>query len=331
MMILVNDFKLFLLATLFCAIGTSLKGLSETQMLYSSLKPTNRTREFARIEGKSVSRYYYIEGVCSVFVGYLYTLNAYLPICITVTLLIIAFLVSLKFDEIKAYNQDSNIGVKEYIKDFKLVLSSKRIISIFLYAFCMSGIVGVMATLQKSIIVDLNVNATLYSVIFAILTLCIGIGSRLQNRIEKFTKRKNLTFIGLIYTLLIVLLGSMNMVKYNLNFLIVSTVIILFFQNILQGAYRISVKKYMNNFTTSKVRGKILAIFYIFENIGQTVFLFLAGYIIDSKGSSLTTLIIGVASLIIIMMILKFMENKLGLDPEEYEQKDIFYTDLNKK
>ena len=169
MMILVNDFKLFLLATLFCAIGTSLKGLSETQMLYSSLKPTNRTREFARIEGKSVSRYYYIEGVCSVFVGYLYTLNAYLPICITVTLLIIAFLVSLKFDEIKAYNQDGNIGVKEYIKDFKLVLSSKRIISIFLYAFCMSGIVGVMATLQKSIIVDLNVNATLYSVIFAIL------------------------------------------------------------------------------------------------------------------------------------------------------------------
>lgn len=331
MMIFVNDFKLFLLATLFWAIGTSLKGLSETQMLYSSLKPTNRTREFARIEGKSVSRYYYIEGICSIFVGYLYTINAYLPISITLISLIIAFLVSLRFDEVKAYNQDGSISVKEYIKDFKLVLSSRRIISILLYTFCMSGIVGVMTTLQKSIIVDLDVSATLYSVIFAILTLCIGIGSRLQNRIEKFTKRKNLTFIGLIYTLLIVLLGSMNMVKYNLTFLIVATVIILFFQNILQGAYRISVKKYMNNFTTSKVRGKILAIFYIFENIGQTIFLFLAGYIIDSKGSSLTTLIIGAFSLVIIILILRFMKNRLGLDPEKYDKKDIFYTDLNKK
>ncbi|MDO4282934.1 MAG: MFS transporter [Clostridia bacterium] len=331
MIMLFKDFKLFLLANLFCALGTSFKGLSETQMLYSSLKSSNRTREFARLEGKCVSKYYYIEGICSIFVGSLFTLNSYLPISITLIILMIAFLVSLRFDEVKAYNQDGEIGVREYVKDFKLVIGSRRIVSILLYAFCMSGIIGVMATLQKSLIVELDVNATAYSIIFAILTLCIGLGSRLQNRIEKYTKRKNLTFIGLTYTLLFMLLGSFNMLNFSTIFLIVVTVIILFFQNILQGVYRISVKKYMNNFTTSRVRGKILAIFYIFENIGQTLFLFLAGYIIDSKGTSLTTLIIGGISFIIILLVLGFMKNRLGLDPEQYDKKDIFYTDISKK
>lgn len=320
--------KFFIIAEFFCAVGFCLKNVSESPLLYSSLKRNGREREFGKIEGKSVSKFFYIEALTSCFVGYLFTFNNYLPIILTLTSLIISLVLSTKFTDMPISRDEDKQGIKEYLNGMKLVLKSRRVISIFLYVFIVTGVIEVAKTLQKSSVVNLGVGAEKYSLIFALLTFCMGLGSSMQYRIEKFTKRKTLTIIGFMVTLLLVFLGLFMNVFSVSKFLIYSVIIILVLQNLLQGTYRISVKKYLTNFTTSSIRSKIYSVFYIFEAIGKAVMLFISGYIIDRVGDNYTAIIIGLVGFLLVLYATEFMKKRLGLDAKNYTEDDIFGTKI---
>lgn len=321
--IVAPSFEFFVIGEAICSMGTCLKGLSETQMLYSSLKYTDNRRNFSKIEGKGVSFYYYFEAISALFVGAMFEFNNYLPMICTLTFLIISFVTSLYFEDVKEDDMGKS-NIKDYLKGFKLILKSKRVISIFIYAFIVSGLVEVIKTLQKSTIVDLNVTPIEYSLIFAVLTLCVGLGSSLQYKVEKITGKKNLTVIGISYTVLILILGLLNLIIPDKNVALIFSIAILVIHNLTQGIYRISIKKYMNNFTTHNIRGKLLSVFYIFEAIGKSLFLFIAGLTIDNVGTNMTSIIIGIIGIILVYFILKYLKKHLGLKPEEYEKDDIF-------
>ncbi|MDD2376743.1 MAG: MFS transporter [Clostridia bacterium] len=325
-----TSFTVFVIAEAICALGTCLKTLSETQLLYASLKKTNNRKNFAKIEGKGVSWYYYFEALSTLFVGSLFQINNYLPMVCTLTFGIITFVISMFFDDIKDYMTEKS-SITQYLKGFKLVLKSKRIISIFLFSFIMAGLIRVTDIIQKSTIVDLQVSAVEYSLIFAVLTFCIGIGSSIQYRIENVFKRKTLTFIGYSFAILILILGVFNIILLDKNLVLIISIAILIMRNLLSGIYRISVKKYMNNFTTHNVRGKILSVFYIFENVGSAILFFTCGSIIDNTGTNNTSIILGVFSIGIIFLVAKFMNNRLGLNAEEYSKDDIFGIDVEKE
>jgi hypothetical protein len=277
-----------------------------------------------------VSWYYYFEALSAIFVGSLFQINHYLPMVCTLTFGIITFIISLAFDDIKDYMTEKS-NIKEYLNGFKLVLKSKRIIAIFVYSFVMAGLIKVIDTIQKSTIVDLEVSAIEYSLIFAVLTLCIGVGSSIQYKIENILKRKTLSFIGYSFSMLILMLGIFNIIFSDKNIALIISIAILVVQNILSGSYRISIKKYMNNFTTHVVRGKILSVFYIFEGVGKAILLFVSGLIIDKVGTNNTSIILGIFSIFIIFLVIKFMKNKIGLNAQQYSKDEIFGIDILKE
>lgn len=321
-------FEFFVVAELFCAIGFCLKNISESPMLYSSLKRSGRENYFGKIEGKTVSKFFYIEAITSCFVGVLFSVNNYIPIICTLISLIIALVISTKFNDVEIQREDEKHNLKHYFNGIKLVMKSKRVISIFLYVFVVTGLIEVIKVIQKESVVNLQVNSIQYSLIFALLTFCMGIGSSMQYRIEKYTKRKTLTVIGILISTLLVILGFFMNVFDVSKFLVYSVIIILVIQNVLQGTYRISIKKYLNNFTTSKIRGKIFSIFYIFEGVGKALILFLSGTIINKIGSNYTAIIIGLIAFLLIIYVTEFMKKRLGRDPYEYDSDDIFGADI---
>ncbi len=327
-----NEFIFFVLAEAFCAFGTTLKNLSETQMLYTSLSKINQKEKFSKIEGSGVALFYICEAASAIVVGYLFNFDNYLPIYITFTILVISFVMSLFFVDVQdRRTKVTEINMKDYIKGIKLVLKSNRAISMFLYGFIINGIINIFSTVQKSLLVELNVDTINYSYILAILTLCVGIGSKTQFIFEKVTGRKTLTVIGYIFTASMVLLGVFNLLFIDSGNILNVTITLLVICNLLIGTYRISIKKYMNNFTTSETRGKILSIFYIFENIGRASMVFVAGIILDNAGTRITTIIVGVSVTLILYIVLKFMKSRLGLNPEEYKRKDVFGLDINEE
>ena len=217
-----------------------------------------------------------------------------------------------------------------YLKDFKTIFKSKRIKSIYRYVLCVTSIVTLTLTLQKSFISNLELSPVIYGFILSIFTLCIGIGSKIQYKFEKIFKRKTLTYIGISITSLIILAGvaSAMLVPVDKYLALITLLIIFILHNMSQGIYRISVKKYMNNFTTADIRGKILSLFYIFEGIGKSIIMFISGYIIDNIGTDYTSIVIGTVSTIILIVILKYMEKYVGLNEEEYPPEDKFKSNF---
>ena len=325
------NFQIFIFAEFFSAIGTALKALTETQILYASLKISGTRKNFGKIEGGAVAGYYFIEAFSCAFIGAVFELNNYIPVIMTLTVLIISFVTSLFFDEVEGQTE-SKINIKEYLTDFKKTMKSKRLNAMYMYVILISGLISVMDTLQKDAIVSLNVSAMEYSYIFAVLMLCIGLGSKVQYVVEKIRKRKTLTVSGYICTAVPLLIGIILICfKDYRQFSLVMCILLLVLENLNYGIYRISVKKYLNNFTTHKVRGKIIAVFYICEGVGKAVFLAICGALADYSGTNITLLIIGLATIVILSIILKYMNKHLGLDPEMYDAIDIFGTDISKE
>ena len=327
--IFTNNFYLFVIGEMFSALGTTFKTLSEQQYLYASLKQTKTRSKFGKIEGKSVAGYYMFEAISALFVGFLFEINQYIPIYLTLLFMCLSFALSLMFENIKLDYSKKKNNFTKYLNDFKLVLKSKRIKAIYVYVLCVTSIVTLTLTLQKSFVSNLEISPVIYGFILSIFTLCIGLGSRLQYKFEKKAKRKTLTYVGVAITGLIVLAGILSqiLVPVNKYFALIFIIIIFIIHNTSQGIYRISVKKYLNNFTNSDIRGKVLSMFYIFEGVGKSVIMFVAGYVIDNIGTNYTAILIGVISTCILLFILKYMKKHVGLNEDEYSKEDL-WSDL---
>lgn len=328
-----NSFTLFIIGEMMSALGTTFKTISEQQYIYQSLKQTGTRKNFAKLEGKSVSLFYIMEAVSALIVGVLFEINNYIPIVLTLMFMIIAFILSLSFDDIKPEYVKKRNSFHGYLEDFKVIFKSRRIKSIYLYVFLVTSIVTLTLTLQKSFIANLELSPVIYGFILAIFTACIGLGSKLQYKFQRITQRKTLTYIGFTITTLIVLAGIINQLfaSVNLYFTLIITICIFVVHNISQGIYRMSVKRYMNHFTTSDIRGKILSLFYIFEGIGKSLIMFISGYIIDNIGTNYTSILIGIISTVLVYYILKHMKKYVGLNEEEYEARDIYNFKIDKK
>ncbi|MEG1141923.1 MAG: MFS transporter [Clostridia bacterium] len=315
------SFMWFVIAYVFCAIGTSFK-VCEGPFLYDILKKNNKRDEYSKQEGSAMLKYYITEAITAIFIGSLFMINNYLPLILTLLTFILAFATVLFFEDIEE-EDDTKENISEYVKSFNYILKSKRIMYLFIFSFVFMGIVSCFLSIQKSIITNLDVTASEYSIIFAIITLSIGIGYKLQPFFEKIVKRKTLTFVSHSFNILLLVLGFLNLIFNNSLILLIISITIIILQNTLFGIYKISIKKYINNFTTHKTRGKILSVLNIFENIGQAIFLFLLGYILDKTSTPIAAILLGLVGFFLIYNVLKKMKTKVGLDAQDYDSDEI--------
>lgn len=320
--IFANEFIIFVFAECLGALGFTLKSLSEGTILYTSLKHTGKRKEFTKIEGKANSRYHYYDAITAILSGTLFIVNEYLPIILCFVNTLISLFISLKFSDVTE-KITKKYKIKDVVKDFKLVVKKQRVKSIILFACVFAGIVAVSTTLYKSIILEMGVSIELNSIIICICTVFIGIGAKQLFMIESKTKNRTLTFFSFIY---ITTLMSIGLISNSCSLNLPVTIIIIFLLIIIgfiQGAYRVAIKKYVLNFTTSKVRTKITSIYYMAENIGSTVMLFLIGIVLNYTSSSIACILFSGVSAVILLIVLIYMKRRLGLKPEEYDPEEI--------
>ena len=61
-----TEFWMFAFANCFMSLGFALKSLTESNLLYGSLKKIGKRESFSKVEGKSVSRFYIIDAIASI-------------------------------------------------------------------------------------------------------------------------------------------------------------------------------------------------------------------------------------------------------------------------
>lgn len=324
-----NTFSMYAIANFFLGLGFTLKSLSEGSLLYSSLKKLDKRKEFSKIEGKSNSKYYYFDGISSVISGFLFVINGYLPFILSLISAVISLCMSFKFQDLKEENDyEERLNLKETLKATREVISSKRSKAILVFAFCFWGIISVINTLYKAIVLDIGINEEYSTIVVAIVTMFVGLGSRAANGIEKKLKNKTLTtfvyffFASAIGISILGLCNKLNLATLSL-FLVFLSVI-----GIVQGAYRVAIKKYVLSFTNHNIRIKITSAYYVFEHLGKAIILFVSGLMLEVMNNSLTCLVFSLLCFVLMLYILNYLKGKLGLKPEEYSKKDINYTKI---
>lgn len=320
------NFEMLLVSQMLCAFAYIIKGTCETDMLYDSLeRGEKRGATFAKIDGKANSKYYYIDAVSAILSGFLFVINSYIPLALCFTILVITFLVSIKFEEI--HPEKGRMRIKEEIKNiryaFRNIFKSKRLKSLLLFNAIFIGLIKILQNVRNTVLIEIGMPEQYFGVIFAILGIIAGIAARNQGKIHKRHRNKTLTFLSLPTAISCLLIGLVLLCNFNLSITITLVLILFIIQYIMRGPYYVLIKQYFNNFTNSEKRVRIATTNNLCENAIASLLVLGASFILDLVHIKFTMIIVGCIAIIGFVLLLDYMRDTVGLKPEQYSKKEI--------
>lgn len=338
-----NYMYLLIICNLFMAFAFVLKNLCESNILYDSLpKSKNKQKIFSKIDGISSSIYFLFEAISCVVAGFSYTINPNFPIYISLSCVIISIILSHMFKEVpidtsneeETYSEKTTTieRLKEYIRNlknaFKFIFSSPRLRSLIYFNAIFVAIIFLLTSYRRSLLIELGISAEYLGIIFAALGIISSIISALTPKIHKLFRNKALTYLGLYYTFSVTLAGLSSILA--LPFILKISIILLMFaiQFSVKGPFYTLIRQYLSSFSSSKMRIKIVAASTLIEGFITSIISFIGAFLLDITSTSVSFLIVGIFSILLVVILLEYMKTRVGLKPEEYGKKDIEFIEV---
>lgn len=328
MMIFVNNFVYLIIAYFICALGDSIKYVARNTLLYDATQICIGKNSFGNINAKGSSLNYALVAISSVFTGYLYVINPYIPLILSSLISLLSIIIAYRFEEVQLEKSEKatiSDSINDINQGFKFILKSKRLKALFLFIAIFSGVLNMISTYEKSLLTEFQISAEYFGIIFAILTLVQCFSVRYQQKIHNTFKNKTLTFISVPIFLSFIAVGIVTYLNISFAFTITIVMIAFFIHHFFRGPYWVLEDRYVTNFTTPNIRSKILATSNLITHIGKIIISFLAGLLLEFYTTGTSYLIVGIVGLIVILLVLKYMKKRFGLSPEEYDKQDIEY------
>lgn len=324
-----KNYFILIVSQVISAIGWSCKSISEVPLLNTSIPQTHtKGKIFTKIDSKGYSRYCYISAITTVMAGFLYEINPYIPIILTITFTIFAFIISLNFIEIgeeQVQNKTIVQSLNEVKEDFIFIFKSPRLKSLLLMLGFMWGIICLFGTYQTTLLKDINVSAKYIGIILAILEIIQGLSSKKANNFNEKYKNKSLTYLSIKITLGIAIAGGVVIIGIPR----IQQLAIIIFTYILRmhdrGVFQIIKKRYMGNFVTPKMLTKIYSAHSIMASLCRMSVGAIGSYLLTIMTIEYAMVVVGILFTIITLVFSKYMKTRIGLKPEEYTKKDIVY------
>lgn len=324
------SFHIVMLGDFQIALGFALKSVSESPFLFTVMKKEKIENDSAKVEAKGSALYFYVEAFASILSGYLYAVNPYIPIVLCTLAMLTATILSFKFDDSTvAKNKADELSRSEYFSDmkrgFKFIFKSERLKALLVFACIFAGVVSVAGNFSKAFLTDIDISSVTFGIVTSLLSIISAIGSSYQDKFHNKRKKKTLSYLSMIYTGVFLFVGIPHLIGFNKEILLTIGFIVFALQNFFKGSYRVIMKKYLNNFTSSSIRPKIMSVYYLFEMTGTFILLFIASKFLEFASIGISYIIFGVIFLLMLLLALDYMKPRLGLKPEEYNEKDINY------
>ncbi len=318
-----------ILAEITCALAFGLKDIAEPSILNASINYSNEEKSniFAKIQGKAVSGYYVLSAISLILSGFLYEINGYIPISLTLTIVIITLIISTRFQDVKEISkvEDENnleVSLKEAIK---FAFSSKRCKSLLIFSAVCYSIITVLGTYEISLLEDLGVSSKYIGIMFAILNIVSSISSKKQNIFQNKFKNRTLTILGILLSLSCVCAGIATYFKINILFVLTIILIMYMIKYAMVGLYNVLLIKYLSNFTNSSIDTRIFAINNFLSSVLSVIFGLFASCLLNVMEISMAMVMFGTISLLIIIFILLYMRKRVGLEPKQYSELELKY------
>lgn len=327
-----NGLLNLILVYIVMAFAFTIKAITESNILYESVTNKNGKGMFRKIEEKGVRNYFLLDGITSLSTGFLFVVNGYLPMIVSLMFSVIAIALTTCFKEIENLKESNNqVSLKqrtvEYKEEltttFKLIFKSHRLQAIMLFTLFFDGLIYTSYTLRESMLTELGVLPEYFAIIVSSLTIISGIFASLQEKIHNKFRNRALTFIVSIYVPTFVIIGIISVLNISWTIKLMLILAMYIIQYAMQSPYFTLSNVYIKNFTSSKIRTKISSTFDFIKSVSQIFIALLASYLLTVTTVENNFIIIGLLFLIIMFIILWYMKTKFGLKPEEYRKEDI--------
>lgn len=161
MMIFANNFTFLVIAYFMSAFGNAIKDIARNTLLYDSTTVCTGKNSFGNINAKGSSLSYALSAITSVFTGYLFVINPYIPLVLSTLVSILAIILAYRFEEVNT-KTNRKTSISDSIKDIKqgfiFIIHSKRLRALFLFISVFVGVLMMISTYEKSLLTDLHVS-----------------------------------------------------------------------------------------------------------------------------------------------------------------------------
>ena len=330
MIFLRNYYELLIIQFIY-ALGYSIKGICESNILYDSLPAgKKRGKIYSTIDGKSSSYFYIFDAISSVIAGFTFTINGYIPMALCFLCCIACTIISFKFRHTELVEEKVKpVSLTEYSKQLKgaikfFVKSDRIKLLILLNALFLGLTVGIV-NLRSSMLSEMLVPEAYFGVIFAILQLSAAITARNSEKIHKMFRNKTLTYLTLPVTLSCMVVGFVGTDTLSKSSLLV-IVFMFLIQYAIKGPYRALMSRYINNFTNRNIRPKLTALNYLLSNLLTAAISLSCSWLLSITTTANTFMIIGCVTTIVAVLLLDYMRGRVGLKPDQYSKEDLKYS-----
>ena len=316
------------------AFAFTIKSIVESNILYDSVSHKKGKGMFSKIEEIGARNYYLLDGITSLATGFLFVVNGYLPMIISLMFVIISIALSTCFKEININEKKDTRSFKTKILDykdelktaFKFIFKSHRLQAIMIFTLFFDGLIYTSYTLRESMLTELGISAEYFAIIISSLTIVSGVFASLQEKIHSKFKNRALTFIVITYVPTFILIGIISMLNISIIIKLLLILLMYIIQYALQSPYYTLSSVYIKNFTTLEIRTKIASTFDLIKSISQFGVAMFASYLLNIATVGNNFIIIGILFLIIMVAILIYIKPRFGLKPEDYRKEDIQFN-----
>ena len=331
------NFTWMAIATFLSGCGYDLKQLSEGNLLYDSVATKGGDGLYTRIDARGASGYYILDTILSIMAGYLFVINNYIPIYLSLFLLILSTILSFFMKDIYKTEKKKEFAVfmhgysKDIADSFRFMKRSKRIRSYILFATIFYGMVKVMATYRSDLLLDMGVGAEQFSLIYAVLSLVAGISVTFTRKVQRYFRNKTLKVLSLSHIFSSIICGWIALrlaSNMAIPFILVFYVVI----KICDSQWNVTEYTYLKNFTTVKTRNKISFLYESITGIGATIISVGGALMLEYVNIEYAMIVMGLLFLASIVVVLDYMRTRFGLKPNQYSKEDIhFYARKSKE
>lgn len=337
MVIVIFSTNLFnlLTAEIMSAIAFAIKETAEPSLLNESIpRAKSKDKIFARISEKGASGYYFINAVSTILAGWLYEINPYIPICLSLATTILVTIISTFFIEpIKKNKVDfKQISISSNLKEiesaFKFILKSERIKSLLVFTSIIGGLTCTLGTYEVSLLEELNVSAGIMGMIFAGLGIVASFATKKQEQFHQKYRNKSLSAIGLLLTGSCIISGILGLFANNIRYLIIGIIFAYIIKYVVTSIYYNLSEKYLRNFANEEIDTKIYTVKNLLKSISSAIIGVFASFLLDRMSAAYCMIILGTISIILIFVAISYMKSRVGLNPNEYSKEERKYDEL---
>ena len=328
-----RSFYDLLLAELFYATAYAIKNVTETSILSESIpKSKYKSKIFSSINGRGASRYYLLNSISKVIAGFLFQVNGYLPLAISLGILIISVILSMFFIEPvhgrkKIYINNMEIQeLKDIKQGFKFVLKSERLKALILSYGLISSIIQILMNYHVSLLEEIGISAAIIGLISATKSLISSYASKTEHYFHTKFRNKSITTIALMLSLSTIIAGICGLKTMKISIIIIIAVWLIY--GYAEGMYMTIRDKYLSNFSNKKIDTKIYAVSQLTNNIAKVIGGLIASFLLDRMRTAYCMIIIGIIFTILFILTEKYMKTRVGLKPEQYSKEERKYDEL---